>query len=385
MQRKPLEAPLASRDGQFEDDEERRDEEKTKEAAELKTPQKVIDALMNARGEIECITELVNLMEQQQFLSVNHVVYRPHPEAKLQDEAIALQRRRQQLSRASARLHIAAEELQSHSTKDKRFIQDVIELRRHWNIARLPPQQGGDFFVHMSVRLPPPSAATTRGCVAREFGSVLQVLILPNLQGRTCIVLPPSIFPRNLASNPSEHLPKPRAIEGPQAIHEALQEQYLLHCWRSIDTRIEEEIQASREDLCDVDGSLGAVMQLVSRAILHRAHQSTATDASSNQEDDNAGILTRGDLDGKASGNLGKAAEIRKSSLADRIATFCTTPACQRQFEVVALQRLAQLMDHAEVPELVKRAREDKDKDDDHMLLTVLQSWLRNSSQEIPL
>jgi hypothetical protein len=92
------------------------------------------------QGELDIMLDLINTLEQQQFLSITHVVARPLlPKEQALTAAAQLAARRCQLQGVSASLAQGGAVLAAEMGVAERFIADLAAIRRQgWKLTRRP-------------------------------------------------------------------------------------------------------------------------------------------------------------------------------------------------------------------------------------------------------
>ena len=339
---------------------------------------------MSAKGELECLTELISFIEQQQFLNVNHVAQKTSPDEKARHDIINLQRRRSQLSRIADRLESGMFELKSRWDIEKTYLEDVLEIRKYWYLSRLPVHLGGHFFVHLALRWPSPREGLS-GQQFRKYSSATQFLLLPNKIGRATIVVAPTFANSTsedvtgTASEVKKSLtePRTRVVEGFSAILKELEVQFLLHCWRAIEDRLLEEIKVLYHEVLDLDGSLEALKYLVQAAVLRREKviaMSSSERGSHAWPDTVLATMTSKSIEE----SFNTMSNVQRSLMARNIELFSQTVECHEEFESVALRRLAYLLNLVQVPMLVRKVKGAKD---EATLLPTLQAWIRKRAK----
>lgn len=117
------------------------------------TPQKVIDKLFAARGELDVINDVIAGLEHQQAMAVTHSPYQPDQRDVVQQRHIASARRLHALGQGIDRLQFCVGSLRESKAMDDRFLHELQLLRKKWNLQRRDLSQGGAFYVDMSVKL----------------------------------------------------------------------------------------------------------------------------------------------------------------------------------------------------------------------------------------
>lgn len=122
-------------------------------AAQPSDPQKVLQKLLSARGELDVISDLVTFVEQQQFLAVAGIQRHPPPlEERVRTRCLRLAGAKQQLRRAAERLAGGAAALRAQEVVETRFLADLANLRRLWRLRR-HAGEGGMFYADLSLPL----------------------------------------------------------------------------------------------------------------------------------------------------------------------------------------------------------------------------------------
>ena len=127
------------------------------------TPQKVIDKLFAARGELDVINDVIAGLEHQQAMAVTHSAYQPDQREVVQQKHIASARRLHALGQGIDRLQYCVGSMRESKAIDDRFLDELQILRKKWNLQRRDLSQGGGFYVDMSVKLLLPLRVIEKG------------------------------------------------------------------------------------------------------------------------------------------------------------------------------------------------------------------------------
>ncbi|KAL3138519.1 hypothetical protein ABBQ32_006303 [Trebouxia sp. C0010 RCD-2024] len=117
------------------------------------TPREVIEKLTAAKGELDVVLDLINLMEGQHFLGVANIALPSNLHLEHQEEALRLQQKVSQLKDAGRRLRAGASALKSHASTSQFFFAQLAQLQQHWNLKRSPPGGPGRFQIDVALPL----------------------------------------------------------------------------------------------------------------------------------------------------------------------------------------------------------------------------------------
>eukprot|EP00889_Picochlorum_renovo_P007658 jgi/Picre1/34688/NNA_002156.t1 len=107
------------------------EEQEEEEQGMMRNPQKVIDGLMEVRSELDIVMDIVQVAEEQQFLSLTHIPHTVDARVAARQDMVRQGLKRQQLKAIAHRLQDASGELKK-SYMDMRFLDEVRELRKRW-------------------------------------------------------------------------------------------------------------------------------------------------------------------------------------------------------------------------------------------------------------
>lgn len=340
---------------------------------EERTPQKVLDQLMSARGELDVILDLIASVEQQQFVSLAHIPRQREPAAIAQQTTLRLARRRVQLKSTAERLRTGTEAIRSQSTVTDLFLKDLMEIRREWKLSRRSANMGGTFFVDISLALPSSSCSNTAipwGDLQRPEDT--QMNIVPSAEGTACMVVSGQLVSGTEA---------PVVIKGPAAITTELRKRQLLHSWRLIGRIVGAEAQQATATSEGSDAAtIKAVQHMATRAANEAAGAVTGATSTEAQlllkEETSADINLAASSSGAQGEGVGLAAQ--------DLARYRATASCQFQFESRALRCLASLCQAARTPALIQQTRATEESNNAGLhnpsMLQQLTSWLRHAA-----
>ncbi|KAL0038855.1 hypothetical protein WJX79_010799 [Trebouxia sp. C0005] len=117
------------------------------------TPREVIEQLSAAKGELDIVLDLINLMEAQKYLGVANVALSSNIQQKQQQQAIRLQQKVSKLKDAGSRLRRGSAALKARSVTDHLFFVQLGQLQQHWNLKRSAPGSAGHFQIDVALPL----------------------------------------------------------------------------------------------------------------------------------------------------------------------------------------------------------------------------------------
>lgn len=117
------------------------------------TPREVIEKLAAAKGELDVILDLINLVEAQQYLEVSNIALETNAQQEQQQQALRLKQKCLQLKDAGSWLRRGAAALKAHSSKDDYFFAQLAHLQQHWNIKRSYQGTGGNLQIDVALPL----------------------------------------------------------------------------------------------------------------------------------------------------------------------------------------------------------------------------------------
>eukprot|EP00887_Chlorella_sp_A99_P005286 scaffold1.g5286.t1 len=330
---------------------------------EARDPQRVLDKLRQARGELDVIVDLVTNIEQQQFVAVAHA-HSPHTEAEAaRGAARRLVGRRAALGAARARLAAGAAALAAQAAVDNRFLADLRQLRDRWKLRRhagtarpiRPSHPSADamFYADISLLLHGPAAqgVTQEGALCN---------IIQDTNGDACMVEPaaaPAVAARDGA--PGAAPPRPCVVRGWRAIDAALEARQRVLTWGLVRQLLARDAQLPQHER-DADGAVAALLRLADAAAAAAALAAAAgaaggtgsTAAGTDGAAMDVDAPSRGSAAPPSATGSGGAAwapasaqpSSMQSSAAREIEALLALPSTPPQFEARALQLLAGLL-----------------------------------------
>ncbi|KAL0051100.1 hypothetical protein WJX82_001902 [Trebouxia sp. C0006] len=119
------------------------------------TPREVIEKLSAAKGELDIVLDLINLLEAQKYLGVANVALSSNSQQEQQQQAVRLQQKVSKLKDAGSRLRRGATALKARSATNHLFFVQLGQLQQHWNLKRSPPGSAGHFQIDVALPLGP--------------------------------------------------------------------------------------------------------------------------------------------------------------------------------------------------------------------------------------
>jgi hypothetical protein len=371
-----LQARQAAAEAAFEDD-----QDTSPAQVEQRTPQLVIDKLFQARGELDVIYDLIIAVEQQQFVSLSHVPVAKNPARVLQQAALNLARRKEQLRCTSERIRTGTSAAREQAQIADRFLQDLSVIRKQWRLCRRMSSSGGNvigsFYVDLSLPIEKRRGKYIEESSTSNRGSVManiEVNIVQSAEGEACVAAEETTAGKNAKRSVAVHPLPVKVIKGPESISEELQRRFNLHSWQIIEKLISQEAKRSSNT-----GAAAAVVV----AILKMAALATAKRAEILSNAHTRNVNTHGGEDtamvdaeeevfnlekqrgfstllsssSLLGGGLSLLCSAEKCLAEKDIELYCSTFTSQLEFEARALRCLAFLCRDAETPELIKQTR----------------------------
>ncbi|GAB4818042.1 hypothetical protein N2152v2_005088 [Parachlorella kessleri] len=256
----------ARQDGE-EDNKE--DDKKARRQQRMPNPQRVLDKLFTARGEVDVILDLVTYVEQQQFVGVAHLPRKPNSlEDLARERALRLATRKQQLKGCTSRLREGLEALRAQSEVSTRFLNQVADLRKNWRLNR---HGGKDGLFYVDLSLPLKHGAKKAG--GEQAGA--QWNLLQDSNGDACLV-------DRSASG------QPYVVRGVHDIHAVLQARQHVLSWQVVRALVKHEAQQAQRAL-DPDGLAPLLVQLATAAKKRFERDALAQQRDSQQARDSSG------------------------------------------------------------------------------------------------
>lgn len=209
-----------------------------------KDPRHVLENIIAARTEIHELSEMLTMVQQQQYLLVEHITAPPQSQPDISKaSALRLLTKRLQLSAAASTLKECADQLASKKTKDDIFLNQLKELRGRWKLKQRTTRTATTFYVDLSLPI--------KGYTLSQDEQVCaEVHIIEDSNGDACIL------GLNLASsnnNNTEQQDGHGEVDviihrGPAALHQALHNQQQLLKWKVVETLINNDAYSSIND-----------------------------------------------------------------------------------------------------------------------------------------
>jgi hypothetical protein len=311
------------------------------------TPQRVVDQLLAARGELDVLLDLVNAVEARQFVTAAHAPAAPDPAAAAREARLRLARRRAALAAAAARLRAGADALAARAARDAAFLEEVAELGRAWRLAR----RGGGAAAEVGYLAD--FSLCLRGAAAEGVEQVGAALaVVADGEGRACAAVPAPGGGR-------------RAARGAAAVGAALAALQDALAWRVVEQLLARDAARATRAAADADGAVAALRRMA-RAAARRAAAAAGGAAAGGAAAEAPLPPPRAPAD----------PELRPAAAAD-VAAFCAAPAAQPLFEAAALRSLAALLRAGAEPSLAAEARGSAPPTG---VLAELAAWLRHAA-----
>lgn len=117
------------------------------------TPQKIIDKLFAARGELDVIHDVIAGLEHQQAMAVTHSSHQLDQEELEHHKRVKSARRLYALGQGIDRLRFCVGSMRESKANDDQYLEELLTLRKKWNLQRRERSHGGGFYIDMSVKL----------------------------------------------------------------------------------------------------------------------------------------------------------------------------------------------------------------------------------------
>lgn len=250
---KVREGSRKKRAGEEEENGEDNDEE---EQGMMRNPQKVIDGLLEVRAELDIVMDIVQVAEEQQFLSLTHIPHTVDARAAVRQDMVRQGLKRQQLKSIAHRLQEASGELQSTYMNIK-FLEEVRELRRRWLVKEYRVA-GGSVLKEDCVRVDISfSVETEEESLVSDRDSLgkYKFVIAAGQDGEACALLP--------------HVQEDETVVvvGWQQIDKALRRLQTRRAWKYINARLESESERLSQSLGIHPEVHAAVMRLARSSV----------------------------------------------------------------------------------------------------------------------
>jgi hypothetical protein len=327
------------------------EEEETTKDGLIVDPARVIAELIEAKSELDVVVDLVNMVEQQQFLGVTHI---PRTGQQVSSQAnferkVSVVNGLEKVRRISDRLNKGVERLKEHVAHRERFLEEMGKLREQWRVLEYRGAGGrldsNSFTIDISFDI-------EKSEEEKNILGTYVCVVSPDEEGHSCALL-------------VDEQHEETVVYGWLAISQALKRLQKIRAWRYIHKNLVEEIHLNELGSSDSD-VVGhrAVMYMSSAALaaadpLHKIHhQDFAFD--------------KGKIDFKDYNRV-QHDLLNGNDVAFFVSHFSH---CQCLFEHNALVFLASEIEWTRVPELVRMTTPSKVPS----LLSKLTSWLRNAS-----
>ena len=233
------------------------DEEQQEEQGMMRNPQKVVDGLMEVRSELDIVMDIVQVAEEQQFLSLTHIPHTVDARVAARQDMVRQGIKRQQLKAIAQRLQEASGELQK-SYMDMRFLDEVKELRKRWLVKEYRVA-GGNVLkedcvcvdISFSVEREDESMVGDRDSLGKH-----KFVIAAGQDGEACALLP------HVQEDEKENV----VVVGWQQIDKALRRLQMRRAWKYIYVRLESESERLSQSLGIHPEVHAAVMRLAARS-----------------------------------------------------------------------------------------------------------------------
>lgn len=316
-------------------DEEQEQEEE--EQGMMRNPQKVIDGLMEVRSELDIVMDIVQVAEEQQFLSLTHIPHTVDARVAARQDMVRQGLKRQQLKAIAQRLQEASGELKK-SYMDMRFLDEVRELRKRWLVKEYRVA-GGNVLkedcvcvdISFSVEREDESMVGDRDSLGKH-----KFVIAAGQDGEACALLP------HVQEDEKENV----VVVGWQQIDKALRRLQMRRAWKYINARLESESERLSQSL--------GIHPEVHAAVMRLAAQSSMDDCPMDMEPDGYHAV---------------------SGYKD-VQEFSMTDLCASLFKEKALSMLAEAITWHRVPLIVRQATPTKPKS----FLEDMCIWITNVS-----
>lgn len=325
-------------------------EEETTEDRSIADPARVIAELVEAKSELDVVVDLVNMVEQQQFLGVTHI---PRTGQQVSSQAdferkVSVVNGLERVRRISDRLRKGVERLKENVTHRERFLEEVGKLREQWRVLEYRGAGGrldsNSFTIDISFNM-------EKGEEEKNLLGNYVFVVSPDEEGHSCALL-------------VDEQHEETVVHGWLAISQALKRLQKIRAWRYIHKNLVQEIQLNELGGSDSDVvGQRALMYMSSAALdaadpLHKIYQEFAFD--------------KAKIDFKDC-NRAQHDLLNGNDVAFFVSHFSH---CQCLFEHNALIFLASEMEWTRVPELVRMTTPSELPS----LLSKLTTWLRNAS-----
>ncbi|KAL0030853.1 hypothetical protein WJX77_009669 [Trebouxia sp. C0004] len=241
------------------------------------TPREVIEKLSAAKGELDIVLDLINLMEAQKYLGVANVALSSNIQQEQQQQAVRLQQKVLKLKDAGSRLRRGAAALKARSATDHLYFVQLGQLQQHWNLKRSLPGSAGHFQIDVALPLGPQWQLHRKEQQPDTLIDVLQApdgmiqlqsagLPLPDQALRWLTPLPRPLDIAKIALNPHQQAPSsdPTLAEGTDIVmqdaqppDEQMQQQ-----------RVEQEVRQVQGPQDMDDGAVELVQKVFSETAL---------------------------------------------------------------------------------------------------------------------
>lgn len=316
-------------------------------------PVRVIAELVEAKSELDVITDLVNIVEQQQFLGLTHVPRTGQQVSSQSDfeRKVSVVNGLEKLRRISNRLSKGVELLRGKEARRERFLEEVGALREQWRVLEYRGAGGrldsNSFTIDISFNMEKGSEEK------RILGNYVYV-ISPDEEGQACALLV------------DEQHAEETVVSGWLEINRALKRLQKIRAWRYIHRKLIEEIEFNELGGSDRDVIAQRALMHMSSAALYAADPSPKIHSSSFAYHPDK--IDLHDYSRREKYDL-----LNGNDVAFFVSHFSR---CQCLFEHNALLFLASEMEWAKVPQLVRMTTPSKPPS----LLSKMISWLRNAS-----
>lgn len=255
-----------------------------------KDPRHVLENIIAARSEIEGLSEMLTMVQQQQYLLVEHITV-PPPSHQDTSHAAALRMltKRRQLSTVATKLQQCATQLASKKAKDDIFLGQLKELRGRWKLKQRT--RTAMFYADLSLPL--------KGyTMSQDEQASAEVDIIQDSSGDACVLTFTTSSKRRekgielQQGNDIKEEVEVIIHRGPVAIHQALSNQQQLLKWKVIENLINNDAYSSinsnasssvEEEADDINNSsskkkergsvlVAGLQHLAQMAVLKRVH-----------------------------------------------------------------------------------------------------------------
>jgi hypothetical protein len=259
-----------------------------------KDPRHVLKNIIAARSEIDGLSEMLTMVQQQQYLLVEHITA-PPPSHQDTSHAAALRMltKRHQLSTVASKLQQCATQLASRKAKDDVFLGQLKELRGRWKLKQRT--RTAMFYADLSL----PIKGYT---MSQDEQASAEVDIMQDSNGDACILTSTRSKGREKGTeiqqrdNDDKEEMDVIIHRGPVAIHQALYNQQQLLKWKVIENMINNDAYNNIDNSSVVNGDddiskssngsergvvlIAGLQHLAQMAVLKRVHIINKTNTS---------------------------------------------------------------------------------------------------------